>query len=60
MKTPWQANLQSLLIYIDDKFYESNSFLSQIKKYSKQETDDIKTHKRHSVKNIQTDLSREE
>lgn len=59
MKIPWQANLQSLLISIDDEFYE-NSFVVTNKNYSKEETDDIKTHKRHSVKNIQTDLSRKE
>lgn len=59
MKIPWQANLQSLLISIDDKFYE-NSFVVTNKNYSKEETDDIKTHKRHSIKNIQTDLSRKE
>jgi hypothetical protein len=62
MKTPWQANLQSLLIYIDDKYYSFNSFCchTKYKNYSKEETDDIKIHKRHSVNNIQTDLSRKE
>ena len=60
MKTPWQGNFQSLLIYIDDKYYKSNSFFVTNKNYSKEETDDIKIHKRHSENYIQTDLSRKE
>lgn len=35
-------------------------FVVTNKNYSKEETDDIKIHKRHSVNNIQTDLSRKE
>lgn len=59
MKTHWQANLQSLLTYIDDKYYEFQIFfVTKNKNYFKEETDDISTHKRHSVNNIQTDLSR--
>lgn len=33
-------------------------FVTKNKNYFKEETDDINTHKRHSVNNIQTDLSR--